>query len=147
MQPPRTWLRSSVLALAVVDQPIKDKLRVLTSSHQLPDIYFSWPGEFTNKFVRAGLAADLTSAVKGTDWEKSMPAAAWNAYSYQGKIYGVPISLDAKVFAYNTAMFKKNGISVPKTLDELLADCGKLKAAGVEPIAFGNQYGWPAIHY
>ena len=132
---------------AVGDQPIKDKLRVLTASHQLPDIYFSWPGEFTNKFVRAGLAADLTSAVKGTDWEKSMHAAAWNAYSYQGKIYGVPISLDAKVFAYNTEIFKKNGISVPKTLDDLLADCGKLKAAGVEPIAFGNQYGWPAIHY
>jgi raffinose/stachyose/melibiose transport system substrate-binding protein len=132
---------------AAGDQPIKDKLRVLTSSHQLPDIYFSWPGDFTGKFVRAGLAADLTSAVRGTDWEKSIPAAAWDAYTQDGKIYGVPISLDAKVFAYNTAIFKKNGISVPKTLDELLADCGKLKAAGVEPIAFGNQFGWPAIHY
>ena len=132
---------------AAGDQPIKDKLRVLTSSHQLPDIYFSWPGDFTGKFVRAGLAADLTSAVKGTDWEKSIPAAAWDAYTQDGKIYGVPISLDAKVFAYNTAIFKKNGISVPKTLDDLLTACGKLKAAGVEPIAFGNQFGWPAIHY
>jgi raffinose/stachyose/melibiose transport system substrate-binding protein len=132
---------------AAGDQPIKDKLRVLTSSHQLPDIYFSWPGDFTGKFVRAGLAADLTSAVKGTDWEKSMPPAAWDAYTQDGKIYGVPISLDAKVFAYNTAIFKKNGISVPKTLDDLMAACGKLKAAGVEPIAFGNQFGWPAIHY
>ena len=25
--------------------------------------------------------------------------------------------------------------------------CGKLKTAGYTPIAFGNQYGWPAIHY
>ena len=25
--------------------------------------------------------------------------------------------------------------------------CGKLKSAGYTPIAFGNQFGWPAIHY
>jgi raffinose/stachyose/melibiose transport system substrate-binding protein len=132
---------------AAGDQPIKDKLRVLTSSQELPDIYFSWPGDFAGKFVRAGLAADLTSAVKGTDWEKSMPAAAWEAYTHDGKIYGVPISLDAKVFAYNTKLFKDHGVAVPKTLDDLLAACAKFKQAGIEPIAFGNQFGWPAIHY
>ena len=44
----------------VGDQPYKDKIRVLTASKDLPDIYFSWAGDFANKFVRAGLAADLT---------------------------------------------------------------------------------------
>ena len=29
----------------------------------------------------------------------------------------------------------------------LLDSCGKLKSAGYTPIAFGNQFGWPAIHY
>ena len=132
---------------AAGDQPIKDKLRVLTSSQQLPDIYFSWPGDFSKKFVRAGLAADLTSAVKGTDWEKSIAAADWKAYTYDGKNYGVPIRSDVKVFAYNTKLFKDHGVSVPKTLDDLLAACDKFKQAGIEPIAFGNQFGWPAIHY
>ena len=41
----------------VGDQPYKDKIRVLSASKNLPDIYFSWAGDFANKFVRGGLPA------------------------------------------------------------------------------------------
>lgn len=34
-----------------------------------------------------------------------------------------------------------------RALEDLLADCAKLKSAGYIAVAFGNQYGWPAIHY
>jgi raffinose/stachyose/melibiose transport system substrate-binding protein len=133
----------------VGDQPYKDKIRVLSASKQLPDIYFSWAGDFANKFVRAGLAADLTSVIgPDTEWGKTFSPAALNAFQSGGKNYGVPIDLDAKYMAYNKAAFEKAGISAPPaTLEDLLSDCGKLKSAGYTPIAFGNQYGWPAIHY
>lgn len=133
----------------VGDQPYKDKIRVLSASKQLPDIYFSWAGDFANKFVRAGLAADLSSVIgPDTEWGKTFSPAALNAFQYDGKNYGVPIDLDAKYMAYNKTAFTKAGISsAPQTLEDLLADCGKLKSAGYTPIAFGNQYGWPAIHY
>jgi raffinose/stachyose/melibiose transport system substrate-binding protein len=132
---------------AVGDQPIKDKLRVLAASKQMPDIYFSWAGDFTQKFVRGQLAADLTSQLKGTDWGNSFVPAALQAFTYDGKVYGVPIDLDAKFFVYNTTMFKDAGISVPQTMADLLTACDTLKAKGGQPIAFGNQFGWPAIHY
>ena len=133
---------------AVGDQPYKDKIRVLTSAHQLPDIYFSWAGDFTGKFVRANLAADLTSVIgPDTEWGKSFAPAALSAYNYDGKQYGVPIDLDAKVFAYSKAAYAKAGVTVPKSFSELLNNCDKLKASGYTPIAFGNQFGWPAIHY
>ena len=45
------------------DQGVKDKLRVLAASKPLPDIYFSWAGDFTKKFVGGGLAKDLTGDV------------------------------------------------------------------------------------
>jgi len=132
---------------AIGDQPMKDQLRVLTSADELPDIYFSWPGDFTRKFVRGGFAADLTPYLDGTDWGNSIAASALGAYKYDGKYYGVPINLNAKVFAYSTEAFKKANISVPTTLDELKASCKPLSDAGYTPIAFGNQYGWPAIHW
>lgn len=132
---------------AVGDQPIKDKLRVLAASKQMPDIYFSWAGDFTKKFVRGGLAADLTSALQGTDWGNSFVPAALQAFTYDGKVYGVPIDLDAKFMVYNTKVFADNGIQVPTTLEDLLSACDTLKGKGIQPIAFGNQYGWPAIHY
>lgn len=133
----------------VGDQPYKDKIRILSASKQLPDIYFSWAGDFANKFVRANLAADLTSVIgPDTAWGKTMSTAALKAFETNGKFYGVPIDLDAKFMAYNKDAFSKAGIdNTPGTLDELLSDCGKLKSAGYAPIAFGNQYGWPAIHY
>lgn len=133
----------------VGDQPYKDKIRVLSASRQLPDIYFSWAGDFANKFVRAGLAADLTSVLGAdTEWGKTFAPAALKAFQYDGRNYGMPINLDGKYLAYNKAAFTKAGIATPPaSLEDLLADCGKLKAAGYTPIAFGNQYGWPAIHY
>jgi raffinose/stachyose/melibiose transport system substrate-binding protein len=133
----------------VGDQPYKDKIRVLSASKQLPDIYFSWAGDFANKFVRAGLAADLTSVIgPDTEWGKTFSPAALKAFENGGKNYGVPIDLDAKYLAYDKAAFAKAGVNAPPaTLEELLSSCDKLEAAGYTPIAFGNQYGWPAIHY
>ena len=128
------------------DQGVKDKLRVLAASKQLPDIYFSWAGDFSKKFVRGGLAKDLTADVTGA-WKDSFVPAALDAYTYDGKLYGVPVTLDAKYMAYNTKLFADNGVAVPTNLTELLAACDTFKAKGIEPIAFGNQYGWPAIHY
>lgn len=133
----------------VGDQPYKDKIRVLSASRSLPDIYFSWAGDFANKFIRGGLATDLTSAIGSeTPWAKAMAPAAIKAFEYQGKNYGVPIDLDAKYMVYNKKAFAKAGLSgPPTTLEALLSDCGRLKSAGYTPLAFGNQYGWPAIHY
>jgi raffinose/stachyose/melibiose transport system substrate-binding protein len=132
----------------VGDQPYKDKIRVLSASRDLPDIYFSWAGDFANKFVRAGLAADLTSVLgPNTDWGKTLAPAAVKAFEYDGKDYGVPIDLDGKYMVYNKTLFQKAGVQVPSTFEDLLTACDKLKASGVQPIAFGNQFGWPAIHY
>ena len=45
-------------------------------------------------------------------------------------------------------MFEENGVAVPTTLEELLSACDTFKANGItDPIAFGNQFGWPAIHF
>jgi raffinose/stachyose/melibiose transport system substrate-binding protein len=137
----------TIEVMAETDQGVKDKLRVLAASNSLPDIYFSWAGDFTKKFVRSDLARDLTGEVTG-DWKSSFTPAALDAYTYDGKLYGVPITLDAKYLVFNKKMLADNGISVPTTQEELLAACDALKAKGIkDPITFGNQFGWPAIHF
>ena len=132
---------------AETDQGVKDKLRVLAASNTLPDIYFAWAGDFTKKFVRGNLARDLSGDVTGA-WKDSFAPGALDAYTYDGKLYGVPITLDAKYLVYNKKMFANAGVSVPTTQEELLSACDTFKAKGVkDPIAFGNQFGWPAIHF
>ena len=58
-----------------------------------------------------------------------------------GKLYGVPYSTPVMGVFYNTEIFEKNGITVPKTYPDFLAACEKLKAAGVLPIAAGGANG------
>ena len=132
---------------AVADEPYKDKIRVLMGSNEVPDIFFSWSGEFGKNFARNGRALDITDAVYGSDWKEAFPEAALQPFKYQDRLYGVPINVDAKFMLYNKQIFADNGIDVPQTYGDFFAACQTLKEAGYEPIAFGNQYPWAASHY
>ena len=61
----------------------------------------------------------------------------------KGKLYAMPMYVIGVPLAYNKELFGKAGISdPPQTFDELLSDCGKLKAAGITPIGMGNKDGY-----
>ncbi len=132
---------------AVADEPYKDKIRTVMASGQVPDIYFSWAGEFSWKFARAGQALDLTDAVLNSDWKDKIIMSAVEPYKWNGKIYGIPMRINAKFMVYNKAMFEQYGLSVPTTWEEFLAVCETLKENGVTPIAFGDEFPWAASHY
>jgi raffinose/stachyose/melibiose transport system substrate-binding protein len=132
---------------AVADEPYKDKIRVVMASGDVPDIYFSWAGEFSWKFARAGRAMELDDAFYGTDWKDDVINSAAEPYKWDGKLYGLPMRINAKFMVYNKAIFEDLGLSAPTTWDEFLAVCAVLKDAGVVPIAFGNEFPWASSHY
>ncbi|RJL21480.1 ABC transporter substrate-binding protein [Bailinhaonella thermotolerans] len=130
------------------DQSVKDKTKTLTASNALPDVFFSWTGNWAENFVRGGRAADLTKVIgPGTPWGKTFGKSSLDAFAYDGKYYGIPLYNNGKFMGYNKAAFAKAGIKVPATFEELIASCAPLRKAGYEPIAFGNKDGWPALHY
>ena len=133
----------------VSDEEAKSKLRVMMGADSQPDVYFSWCGEFCYKFARAGNAWDMTEYLNNDpEWKDSIMPSTLNSYTMDGKVYGIPFRLIGKLFVYNKQIFADNGITeAPKTWDELMATCEKLKGAGVTPIAFGNLQPWPACHY
>lgn len=136
------------LAQETDDNAIKDKEKVLIGSQSLPDIYFSYAGNWGQQFATNGLAADLSSVIApGTAWGGTFGEGSLDAFRYDGKYYGIPQYVDAKFMGYNKKIFTDLGLSIPKTLDQLVADCGTIKAAGYVPVAFGNKDGWPGLHY
>lgn len=132
---------------AVADEPYKDKIRVLTTSGNLPDVYFSWSGEFGRKFARAGLALDLTDALYKSDWHKSFSEASLDPFKLEGKVFGIPINIDVKLMVYNKEIFARYNLKEPKTYEEFLVIAETLKKNNITPIAFGNQFPWAASHY
>ncbi|WP_214413196.1 ABC transporter substrate-binding protein [Sphaerisporangium fuscum] len=130
------------------DQSIKDKTKTLTASDALPDIYFTWTGNWAENFVRGGRAVDLSKVIgPGTEWGKTFGEGSLSAFKFGDKYYGIPLYNDAKFMGYNKAAFQKAGVKVPTNFEELIASCAPLRKAGYEPIAFGNKDGWPALHY
>ncbi|GAT72167.1 ABC transporter extracellular-binding protein YurO [Microbacterium sp. HM58-2] len=130
------------------DQSIKDKTKTLTASQALPDIFFTWTGNWAENFVRGGIAADLTEVIApGTEWGDTFGEGSLSAFEYDGRYYGIPLYNNGKFMGYSKAAFAAAGIEVPTTFEELIESCGPLRDAGYEPIAFGNKDGWPALHY
>jgi raffinose/stachyose/melibiose transport system substrate-binding protein len=130
------------------DDSVKGKTKALVASNSLPDVYFTWTGSWGENFVRGNRAVDLTPVIgPETEWGKTLAAAAVSAFQYNGKLYGIPLYLDAKFMGYNKSLFEKAGVSEPKTFEELLATCAPLRKSGVTPISFGNKEGWPGVHY
>ncbi len=130
------------------DDSVKGKTKALVASNSLPDVYFTWTGSWGENFVRGKRAVDLTPVIgPDTEWGKTLATAAVSAFQYNGKLYGIPLYLDAKFMGYNKSLFKKAGIAEPKTFDDLLSACAALKKTGVTPISYGNKEGWPGVHY
>ncbi len=131
------------------NQPYKEKIKVVVGSDQAPDIFFSWGGEFSERFIRENLILNLNPYLeKDAKWKDSLLDTQMVEYTADdGMVYGVPFRLDGKLFFYNKDIFKKEGLEIPKTWDEFIAVCDKLKADGITPIAEGNQDQWPACHY
>ena len=132
---------------AVADEAYKDKIRILMNSGQVPDVYFSWAGEFAWKFARAGQAMDLTDAFYNTDWKDVVINSAAEPYKWEDVLYGIPMRVNAKFMVYNKAFFTEYGLEIPTTWDEFLAVCETLKSSDIIPIAFGNEYPWASSHY
>ena len=131
------------------NQEYKEKLKIVVGGDDTPDIFFSWAGDFTERFIREDLILDLKPYMDADPtWKDNLIDSQMKIYTNKdGMVYGVPFRLDAKVFFYNMDILKENNIEVPTDWDSFLASCEKLKQAGITPIAFGNQQNWASAHY
>ncbi|HNS34899.1 ABC transporter substrate-binding protein [uncultured Mesotoga sp.] len=133
---------------AISNDPFKEKIKIVLGTSEAPDVFFTWPGEFTNRFIRAGRIMDITDALVETGWIDDFVYSQLEPFIYEGRFYGVPYRIDGKVFMYNRLLFEKAGVDfVPETWEEFLVACEKLKKAGITPISFGNEQPWAISHY
>jgi len=75
---------------------------------------------------------DLTSE----EWTKRLKPEWLPAVSYKGRVYGLIVWDDTLgwVYTYNDKIFRRLGLSVPRTYAEFVAVCEQIKRAGIVPI-------------
>ncbi|CAG4894331.1 ABC transporter substrate-binding protein [Paraburkholderia saeva] len=107
-----------------------------------PDVVSWHDGERMAYYAQRGLLEDLSSDWSKNGWDQQY-ASVKEASTYKGKQYAAPLGYDAYGFFYRKDLFEKAGIkSEPKTWDEFLDACRKLKASGVAPIAVAARDSW-----
>jgi glucose/mannose transport system substrate-binding protein len=122
---------------------------VLASRLQAGDPPDSWQGhagqELIGTYVAGNQILPLNDLYESEGWLKVMPETLIPLISQDGKIYSVPVNIHrANVLWYNPKILKDHNINVPTTIDEWFAAMDALKAAGVTPLALGEQ--WTKMH-
>ncbi len=116
------------------------------SQNQPPD---SWQGhagqELIGTYVKDQKIEALNDLYTSEGLLDVMPETLIPLISQDGNIYSVPVNIHrANVMWTNPKILADNGIEVPTTMDAWFAAMDKLQAAGVAPLAMGEQ--WTAMH-
>jgi raffinose/stachyose/melibiose transport system substrate-binding protein len=128
----------------IQNESIKTKVQVALQGTP-PDIFQQWGGGAEATQAQSGKLADLTQLTSSWIGDLGKSASGW---ANDGKQLGIPYDYHVVGFWYRTDLFAKAGITTPPaTLDDLLADVTKLKAAGIAPIAVGGKDKWPDAFY
>lgn len=130
------------------NQNYKQEINVRLASNKSPDIYFAWSGVYAQNFVDGNRAYDLSSALKGDGaWYDSFIKNQFGPFTFNGKIYGIPLMMDGKAFYYNQDIFNELGLKVPENWDEFISVLEALKKSKYIPISLGNIEDWATGHY
>ncbi len=121
-------------------------------SNQLPDIaLFPQPGIMAG-IAKQGKLADLSKVMDVKKLKSQVVSGLLNAGTVNGKVYGIPPSINVKSLVfYPKKAWAKDGLTPPKTLDELQTFSAKLAAEGKTPWCMGlgadQATGWPATDW
>lgn len=128
--------------ISVLDGVNYDKvLRPQILAGDAPDVLLMQGSTFAS-LLKDNILMDVAGE-PGTAGTKQSTFLA-DYYGANGKIYGAMVSGYADDFPvyYSKAYFAKLGITPPKTIDEFLAACAKIKADGKDPLVWGGKDSW-----
>ncbi|MCC3372437.1 ABC transporter substrate-binding protein [Cohnella sp. REN36] len=110
-------------------------LKTLLATGDMPDVMVMMsPGDF----VPSGALAELTDA--DVDYLSDL-----NSGKMGGKRYVAIYKKQLAGIFYNKKIFADNGLSEPKTLQELIDISENLKSKGITPMSIGAKDGWPTF--
>ncbi len=118
-------------------------LQTAFSSGEGPDLFLISPGDFL-RYYNGGALQELTPYLDKAVLD-DYPAGVMGTRKVEGKVYAVPLEVDALAMFYSVDAFEKAGLSesdVPKTWDELLDVAGRLATKDRFGVLFETNPGY-----
>ncbi|APX10733.1 ABC transporter substrate-binding protein [Tateyamaria omphalii] len=100
-------------------------------------------GRQAEELIQAGLMTDLTELAEAEGWTDLVnPSSLLESCTYEGRIYCVPVNIHSWQWIWlSHDAFAQIDTAVPSDWNEFAAAAPKLEAAGIVPLAMGQQ-GW-----
>jgi glucose/mannose transport system substrate-binding protein len=98
-------------------------------------------GRQAEELIEAGLMLDLTELAEKEGWKDIVnPPSLLDSCTLNGRIYCVPVNIHSPQWLWlSHAAFEKAGVAVPTNWEEYVAAAPKLREAGIQPLALGQQ--------
>jgi multiple sugar transport system substrate-binding protein len=90
-------------------------------------------------FAAAGQLEDLSDWAKALPYFNSLSPSHVKLGTYDGKVYGMPLSVETSIFAWNKDLYKQAGLDpekAPTTWEEITANAEKIRALGGDTSGF-----------
>ncbi|WP_138466736.1 ABC transporter substrate-binding protein [Poseidonocella sp. HB161398] len=90
--------------------------------------------------AQLGYLGDLSGYAEAGNWQKALPPALYDAVSYDGKVYAMPVDNHGENWLWvNRKAMADAGVALPESWEGFFPMLDKLKAAGVIPVAHGGE--------
>ena len=117
-----------------------DKFQAAAAAGKGPDV-FCWPHDRTGEWARSGLLVPVHPPKRVRD---AIDDSAWKAFTYKGKVWGYPLSIEAVGLIVNRDLVKKP----PTTFDEVIALDKELMKQGKKALLWDYNksfFTWPML--
>jgi raffinose/stachyose/melibiose transport system substrate-binding protein len=131
------------------------QIKLALTSEDGPDVAIGNLGwSLDGPLIKAGLLRPMDDYAEAYRWADRYPAVGLRQLKFtadgtkygEGSIYGTPYAADVIGWFYNKDLLAKTGKKLPTTIAELDDVLAASKAAGQQPIVFGQKDGWPGWH-
>lgn len=97
-------------------------------------------GHNIQEWASLGFLTSLNDIAERENWDEKLPQFIQPIMKYKGNYVAVPINIHRVNWLwFNPALFQQANLSVPKTLDQLIAVMPKLQSAGILPFAHTSE--------
>jgi raffinose/stachyose/melibiose transport system substrate-binding protein len=127
----------------LTNEAFHQKLAAYVAAGTIPDVMYMYPSGRSAVLHQKHLVKDLAPLL-GSDFLSHFLPAALNTDDQSGHYLAMlPQSICySSVMYINTKLLKDNGLSLPKTYEDLKAMVPKLKAKGIQTVLMANKDDW-----
>ena len=103
-----------------------------------PDIVRGPSATQTLNWAKTGVLTDLTPYKDKFGWDEKLASWAIDAFTFEDKLYALPMRVDTLLLYYNKTLFEQQGWSIPTNRSELEAIAEDAAGQGITPFGASN---------